>query len=734
MKTCLLNRLWMGALALVLAASCSHPGDYTNAIPAEATEVVSIDLQSLALKAGVDDPQNAEALQKLSQTLASGVSADAQKAVETFFDNPSEAGIDFGKPVYIFHSSETNRQGFIAAVDDTDKLKNLLKATQSETQMADVAEKDGYNYCYNDRAFVAFNATTLLVLPTTDTPDIAQLHQEVAALLGQKAEQSVHSQQAFRQMQETQGDVRMMMTASTFLQFYPDPMLKSMMDSLHMQNIQYIGGLSFEPGRMAINASYTSDDPQAQAFIEKQLKTTRPLQNTFASYFPQSTLFYLTLGMDGKEVFAQLDENPQLKKALSDKDRELVKTLVASLENDFTLGITGLNAQGNPTILAYAETNNTDLPAVRSDQGTGRQRPHQAGQRRLPVHGQRHEGIHGHARQAARHDQRRSPLPQRWQGKQALPARHGLCQGNRRTTLGHRRQYRSRLQPAHRQDGHGLPQPPIPRHGDCRRKHLLPGDEQRGHEGPRRAATEGPKDQCAETDCRPGEGIVQPVTKEQPTFHPMKEIHLQQTLPQIFAGRDAIASEVWHRDLTFERGKQYLVEAASGTGKSSLCSYLYGYRNDYEGIICFDGSNIRSLKAADWTRLHRRSLSILFQELRLFSELTALENVLLKNQLTRFKSRREIDALFDALGIGDKKNEPTGRLSFGQQQRVAFIRCLCQPMDFILLDEPVSHLDEANAAVMASLLDKEAGTQGAGVIVTSIGKHLNMDYNNVLKL
>lgn len=55
-------------------------------------------------------------------------------------------------------------------------------------------------------------------------------------------------------------------------------------------------------------------------------------------------------------------------------------------------------------------------------------------------------------------------------------------------------------------------------------------------------------------------------------------------------------------------------------------------------------------------------------------------------------------------------------------------------MDFILLDEPVSHLDEANAAVMASLLDKEAGTQGAGVIVTSIGKHLDMDYNNVLKL
>ena len=56
----------------------------------------------------------------------------------------------------------------------------------------------------------------------------------------------------------------------------------------------------------------------------------------------------------------------------------------------------------------------------------------------------------------------------------------------------------------------------------------------------------------------------------------METIHLQHTLPQVFANRDAIVSDVWHRDLVFERGKRYLIEAASGTGKSSLCSYLYG--------------------------------------------------------------------------------------------------------------------------------------------------------------
>lgn len=214
----------------------------------------------------------------------------------------------------------------------------------------------------------------------------------------------------------------------------------------------------------------------------------------------------------------------------------------------------------------------------------------------------------------------------------------------------------------------------------------------------------------------------------------MDEIRLQQVLPRVFAQRDSITSDIWHRDLIFRKGERCLIEAASGTGKSSLCSYLYGYRDDYEGIITFDGKNIRSLDTAGWTALRRRSLSLLFQELRLFPELTALENVLLKNRLSGYKSRQEILTLFEAAGIADKVNEKTGILSFGQQQRVAFIRCLCQPFDFILLDEPVSHLDENNARILARLLEEEAGHQGAGILVTSIGKALPLSYDHTYKL
>ena len=214
----------------------------------------------------------------------------------------------------------------------------------------------------------------------------------------------------------------------------------------------------------------------------------------------------------------------------------------------------------------------------------------------------------------------------------------------------------------------------------------------------------------------------------------MDVIHLQQVLPQVFAEYNTISSDIWHHDLYFQRGKRYLLEAASGTGKSSLCAYIYGYRDDYQGIINFDEQNIKSLRPKEWDRIRRMSLSLLFQDLRLFPELTALENVQLKNRLTRHKSKKQILQLFEALGLSDKLHQRVQTLSFGQQQRVAFIRCLCQPFQFILLDEPVSHLDAANAQVMAQLLLEEAQAQQAGVLVTSIGKHLEMDYDLVFNL
>lgn len=215
----------------------------------------------------------------------------------------------------------------------------------------------------------------------------------------------------------------------------------------------------------------------------------------------------------------------------------------------------------------------------------------------------------------------------------------------------------------------------------------------------------------------------------------METITLEGVLPDAFADDPhAGESELWRREVTFRKGEYYLIEAASGTGKSSLCAFLYGSRSDYSGRILFDGEACRAFSAARWGDVRRRSLSMLFQDLRLFGELTVAENIALKNDLTGFRTAGEIERLLDAAGIAGKRDTPAARLSFGQQQRAAFVRCLCQPFDFVLLDEPVSHLDAANGEALAALLLEEARRQGAGVIVTSVGSRLGLPYHKIYTL
>ena len=214
----------------------------------------------------------------------------------------------------------------------------------------------------------------------------------------------------------------------------------------------------------------------------------------------------------------------------------------------------------------------------------------------------------------------------------------------------------------------------------------------------------------------------------------MNKIELRHVLPSVFANRNDILSDVWLKDVALEKGRFYLVEANSGTGKSSLCSFIYGYRQDYLGEIRFDGAACRSFTTTQWVELRRRHIAMLWQDLRLFPELTAWENVQVKNRLTGFQAARQLDEWFEQLGIADKKDAPIGRMSFGQQQRVALVRTLCQPFDFMFADEPISHLDEQNAEIMGRIITAEARRQGAAVITTSIGKHIDLGYDQVLRL
>lgn len=219
----------------------------------------------------------------------------------------------------------------------------------------------------------------------------------------------------------------------------------------------------------------------------------------------------------------------------------------------------------------------------------------------------------------------------------------------------------------------------------------------------------------------------------------MQSITINKILPNVFKGMEDTSrireSRIWDAPpFIFERGCRICIHAESGGGKSSLLSFIYGNRNDYSGEIFFDRENIRNLSISQWCEIRKIKIALLPQEMRLFPEITVLENIELKNSLTNFKTQKQIVEMLNLLGIEDKKNSKVGKCSIGQQQRVAIIRTLCQPFDFIFLDEPVSHLDEVNNKIVAQLIEKEAEQNKAGVITTSVGNHLLLDHPEFVNL
>ena len=214
----------------------------------------------------------------------------------------------------------------------------------------------------------------------------------------------------------------------------------------------------------------------------------------------------------------------------------------------------------------------------------------------------------------------------------------------------------------------------------------------------------------------------------------IEEIRMSGMLPRVFVSESIPDSQVWKSNLSLRRGEFIQIEAASGGGKSSLCAYIYGARDDYEGRLEFNGRDVRSFTVSEWQEIRRRHIAYLPQELSLFPELTAMENIELKNSLTGHVAAGQIEEWLHELGIDSRRNYPVGRMSIGQQQRVAVLRAVCQPFDFILLDEPVSHLDAGNNSVAAGIVSREARRQGAGIISTSVGNAIKIDVDIRLHL
>ena len=200
----------------------------------------------------------------------------------------------------------------------------------------------------------------------------------------------------------------------------------------------------------------------------------------------------------------------------------------------------------------------------------------------------------------------------------------------------------------------------------------------------------------------------------------MQQIFLDNVAPGFLQAEQYAASEIWNKKIHFKKGDNVQIVAPSGTGKTSLIHFIYGLRKDYTGTIELDKLKLSGFDVEQLASMRQNTVSVVFQDLRLFLQHSVKENILVKSRLGSAKNIPSIEEMCDSLGIASKLEQTCGTCSYGEQQRVAIIRALQQPFDFILLDEPFSHLDEKNRMKAMSLIEQCAIANNAAIIFADL--------------
>ena len=346
------------AMLIVLISACSSKKpEYTNVIPSDASQVIAVNLKSLADKAGTKDKETKEALQKLTDALKSDMNAATFQQLEAVLKDPAKSGVDVNAPIYVFNAPSFPYTTMVAKVQSEDDLLKLLEVTEKEQIISHVAEADGYSFAQiNKRALLAFTPTTLMMVNYTGTSQLEKVKEGIPALLKQTGENSINSNTAFKKMQKQDGDINMLISPSSLLSAYANPLNYGISHNIDLKDLKMLGSLSFEKGKIELKVESYTENTELKALFEKQIKSTCPIENTFLKYFPKSTLALFSIGINGEEFYNVLQENDfSITKAAE------VKDLFSAFHNDLTIGLINVTMNSNPSFLAYASVKN-DAP------------------------------------------------------------------------------------------------------------------------------------------------------------------------------------------------------------------------------------------------------------------------------------------------------------------------------------------------------------------------------------
>jgi putative ABC transport system ATP-binding protein len=185
-----------------------------------------------------------------------------------------------------------------------------------------------------------------------------------------------------------------------------------------------------------------------------------------------------------------------------------------------------------------------------------------------------------------------------------------------------------------------------------------------------------------------------------------------------------------YSDITFEKGKSYMLLGASGCGKSTLLNMIAGILSPESGTIEIAGEVMTKKSQKEKDKFRIQKIGYIFQDFKLIPEMTVMDNIaILRLEKVDIS---DADKVLNSLGILEKKNRKVKHLSGGEKQRVAIARAIVKKPDIILADEPTGNLNFAiGEAVIKQLIEV---SEGKTLIAVTHDERLGKYFDHIIDM
>lgn len=349
---------WLAGICLFLA-SCTDGTRYVQALPADAALVSSVDLESLAGKAGLRDGDKGTALADRFKK-AFGDLGSLNSVVDKVLRNPSECGLALNDKLYFFMGAHASSAGILLRVADEDKVDDLLERLSEQQICESLHKMDGGKWTTAGKFLIAYSDVAFLMLMSPQGGNPADLQHQAGRLLRQDENEGFGVSSDYEKLSSEQGDVVTFASLNLLPQTYLTSLVMGTSTELDPQHIQLLASLEFLEGKAVLDVQVSAATEEMIRQLKKFQESGKQIKGTFLDCFPANTGLWIASNMNGKKIYELLNEIPMVRRKFQHTMIPLdFQSIFEAIEGNVVLAFS--DPMLSQAFMAYAEVTNRDF-------------------------------------------------------------------------------------------------------------------------------------------------------------------------------------------------------------------------------------------------------------------------------------------------------------------------------------------------------------------------------------